>query len=88
MASIFAKPQKQAVEETPDEAEDRHSPAKPEEEGEDELDDEEEEEQEEKAAVKLYENCEGVHAEIRASIFTKNHKSVSVADKGWKEGEP
>ena len=24
----------------------------------------------------------------RASIFTKDYKSVPVADKGWKEGEP
>ncbi|BEJ11729.1 hypothetical protein CspHIS471_0201890 [Cutaneotrichosporon sp. HIS471] len=45
------------------------------EEGEDEISDEELEEQEEKAAVKL------------AAMFTKDFKST-VADKGWKEGEP
>jgi hypothetical protein len=28
------------------------------------------------------------HADASASIFTKDYKSVPVADKGWKEGEP
>ncbi len=28
-----------------------------------------------------------VTANYSASIFTKNHKEVPVADKGWKEGE-
>ena len=29
-----------------------------------------------------------VNADPSASIFTRNHKEVPVADKGWKEGEP
>ncbi|WRT70209.1 uncharacterized protein IL334_007204 [Kwoniella shivajii] len=84
VASIFSKPaatassSKVKVKDEDvdmDMDDDRSSPVK-DDEGEDELDDEEEEdEQEEKAAVKL------------ASIFTKNHKSVPVADKGWKDGE-
>lgn len=53
---------------------DEHVPK--DEEGEDEISDEELEAEDDKAAVKL------------ASIFTKNNKSVPVADKGWKEGEP
>lgn len=71
LASIFAKPVKKEVKEDDD---DEHIPHD-DEEGEDEISDEELEEQEEKAAVKL------------ASIFTKDYKSVPVADKGWKEGE-
>ncbi|WVF72992.1 hypothetical protein IAT40_007810 [Kwoniella sp. CBS 6097] len=83
IASIFAKPAPKASsskvkdEDEDEDGEDRKSPAHgdDEDEGEDELDDEAEDEQEEEAAVKL------------ASIFTKNHKSAPVADKGWKGGE-
>nr|XP_031861749.1 uncharacterized protein CI109_002982 [Kwoniella shandongensis]KAA5528821.1 hypothetical protein CI109_002982 [Kwoniella shandongensis] len=80
IASIFSKPaaassSKVKHEEDVDMDEDRTSPIDKDEEGEDELDDDVESEQEEEAAVKL------------ASIFTKNHKSVAVADKGWKDGE-
>ncbi|WWC91701.1 uncharacterized protein L201_006647 [Kwoniella dendrophila CBS 6074] len=79
VASIFAKPPPKASssklkDEEPEEKE-RGSPTN-DDEGEEELEDEDiEDEQEEQAAVKL------------ASIFTKNHKSVPVADKGWKDGE-
>ncbi|ORY33451.1 ATP-dependent DNA ligase [Naematelia encephala] len=82
VASIFAKPGKAEKngkdKEEEAEVDDAKYSAKDDdyEEGEEELDDEVEDEQEEQAAVKL------------ASIFTKNHKSVPVADKGWKEGEP
>ncbi|WWC72029.1 uncharacterized protein I206_105988 [Kwoniella pini CBS 10737] len=83
VASIFAKPAKASSSKVKveddvkeEEEEGRGSPTR-DDEGEEELEDEEEEdEQEEKAAVKL------------ASIFTKNHKAVPVADKGWKDGEP
>ncbi|KAI9634087.1 putative DNA ligase [Dioszegia hungarica] len=91
VASIFAKPTPAAKGKNGDsklkvepaagddeEYSDRASPIKKveEEEGEDELDDETEDEQEGEAAVKL------------ASIFTKSHKAIPVADQGWKEGEP
>ncbi|WVQ66972.1 uncharacterized protein L199_005164 [Kwoniella botswanensis] len=81
IASIFAKASsskpKVKTEERADADVDleRGSPTN-DDEGEEELEEEDEEdEQEEAAAVKL------------ASIFTKNHKSVPVADKGWKDGE-
>nr|ODN91782.1 DNA ligase 1 [Cryptococcus depauperatus CBS 7841] len=77
LAAIFSKPRAGIKDE--DEASDEATSQGDDNykgEGEEELDDEVEEEQEEEAAVKL------------ASIFTKNHKSVPVADKGWKEGEP
>ncbi|ORX40585.1 DNA ligase [Kockovaella imperatae] len=78
LASIFAKPTGKSSNGTkPREKEEpRDEEFEPDEEGEDELDDEIEDKQEGEAAVKL------------ASIFTKDHKSVPVADKGWKEGEP
>ncbi|CAD6576021.1 MAG: hypothetical protein TREMPRED_001559 [Tremellales sp. Tagirdzhanova-0007] len=69
-------PEKEVVEEEEDNDERRlGAKIQDEEEGEDELDDEAEDEQEGQAAVKL------------ASIFTKNFKAGSVADKGWKDGE-
>ncbi|WWC94896.1 hypothetical protein V866_001747 [Kwoniella sp. B9012] len=81
IASIFAKAsssKSKVKEDTRDDADvdmERGSPTN-DDEGEEELEEEDEEdEQEEAAAVKL------------ASIFTKNHKSVPVADKGWKDGE-
>ncbi|KAK4685375.1 DNA ligase 1, partial [Tremellales sp. Uapishka_1] len=79
LASIFVKPVKAKKEEEVDiDREDGASVGRDDddEEGEDELSDEAEEEQEGQAAKKL------------ASIFTKNTKSVPVADKGWKDGEP
>ncbi|WVQ84501.1 hypothetical protein IAT38_006653 [Cryptococcus sp. DSM 104549] len=75
LASIFAKPAPKKKDED-EEMEDVSKKDDDYEEGEDEVDDEVEDEQENKAAVKL------------ASIFTKNAKSVPVADKGWKDGEP
>lgn len=74
IASIFAKPVKKEVKEEYDD-DDFIVHGDNDEEGEDELSDEELDAQEGKAASKL------------ASIFTKNYKSVPVADKGWKEGE-
>ncbi|KAK8853229.1 hypothetical protein IAR55_003931 [Kwoniella newhampshirensis] len=80
VASIFAKPAAASSTKVKDEDVDmdgdRSSPVDIDDDGEDELDDEVESGQEEEAAVKL------------ASIFAKNHKSVPVADKGWKDGEP
>nr|XP_019044125.1 DNA ligase 1 [Kwoniella bestiolae CBS 10118]OCF23055.1 DNA ligase 1 [Kwoniella bestiolae CBS 10118] len=78
IASIFAKASSSKSKikvEKEDVDMERGSPTN-DDEGEEELEEEDEEdEQEEAAAVKL------------ASIFTKNHKSVPVADKGWKDGE-
>ena len=88
-------PEKEVVEEEEDNDERRlGAKIQDEEEGEDELDDEAEDEQEGQAAVKLYvdiffltHHTMTLTEEIRASIFTKNFKAGSVADKGWKDGE-
>lgn len=61
------------------------------EEEEDEIYDEVEDKQEGEAAVKLsvwtLSTPKTQLIWFRASIFTKNQKSVPVADKGWKDGE-
>ncbi|KIR34105.1 DNA ligase 1 [Cryptococcus deuterogattii MMRL2647] len=74
-ASIFTKSIRKPEPKDDDEVSDEVKEKGKDEEEEDEVYDELEDKQEGEAAVKL------------ASIFTKNQKSVPVADKGWKDGE-
>lgn len=83
LASIFSRPAKK---EEPEGEDDKPFDGD-DDEGEDEISDEELEEQEEKAAVKLWVSGHGGPLTHSAAIFTKDFKST-VADKGWKEGEP
>ncbi|WVO21208.1 uncharacterized protein IAS62_002515 [Cryptococcus decagattii] len=75
LASIFTKSIRKPEPKDDDEISDEVKQQGKEEEEEDEIYDENEDKQEGEAAAKL------------ASIFTKNEKSVPVADKGWKDGE-
>ncbi|AAW45295.1 hypothetical protein CNBH3980 [Cryptococcus deneoformans B-3501A] len=75
LASIFTKATRKPEPKDDDEMSDEVKQKGKDEEEEDEIYDEVEDKQEGEAAVKL------------ASIFTKNQKSVPVADKGWKDGE-